>query len=972
MRGKLAVYSAFIALLFSCGKNDEMQLSGRDFDGSDSDAIWAEQLIDASQDVALEMDASVEDVGIDSEWDWNDAEIDARDEATLTDSSTDSTKDGSADRQEILDSTVEPVDADEDVRDSELESDSVAHEASTLICQDDPLFAPVDDPPIEQVELHQVEVTPHAFFKITVMEQETELPISGVRLETTNHISLLTDINGVAAFYEPGLMDATVYFYISHPNYEKPTDYFGNQGIALWTEEGGSAEVYLTPIEGAPAPAVDSDQQTRLAEGPVPGPDACFAIEFIDQATGRGVPLVRLSLEEQQWWTDSNGIIAFCDPDQIGERVVFDLFSHGYRLRTGKSLSLNTSPGGSEVVDLERINVAERLYRVTGQGIYRDSVLLGRAVPVEQPVLNGRVMGQDSVQSEIYREKIFWIWGDTTGPHYPLGNFHASSARSSLPELGGLPPSAGVDLTYFVDANGFCKKMAPPESLPTSNLTWLWSLMAVPNAEGIQKLLATYAIIQSEFTAIELGIVRYDDQSETFEKIMTYPTTDAISPTGHPTRIAHEDREYFYFQPPLRIPADVDSILEPSTYQTYTAFATGSTTEFVRDPEGNLSYDFKEQTGYVTQDALEAAGIGADQSLDGHMREPETGRSIIDHSHHSKNWNDYRGRFSKIVQEVYGQSSFLGEIWYVEGDTPMGPWVYSRKIVTHDDYTFYNPRQHPFFDQQGGRLLYFEGTYSYSFSGGSRGRTPRYDYNQIMYRLDLDDPRVNLPVAVYDLGTELPGDFATKQDLGSNASKLRPVFFAHERKKDELIGVGWSGPRCSKRRLVVNPPDPLPSVFYALPPDAESAPPNTQPLYEYIGQEGQYSYNVEPSADLEGFERQPEPLALVWSSPVRVKFPVSDYLGDLVAEAGDDQCLTESEPDAGAIVTLDGTGSRSSKGAITVYVWEVPSAHGCPIEIGSRVTVSLPVGTHLIRLKVQDDHGNRDADTLLVEVAQGG
>ena len=39
------------------------------------------------------------------------------------------------------------------------------------------------------------------------------------------------------------------------------------------------------------------------------------------------------------------------------------------------------------------------------------------------------------------------------------------------------------------------------------------------------------------------------------------------------------------------------------------------------------------------------------------------------------------------------------------------------------------------------RLVYFEGTYVTTFSGNPVA-TPRYDYNQIMYRLDLADPRL--------------------------------------------------------------------------------------------------------------------------------------------------------------------------------------------------------------------------------------
>ena len=38
------------------------------------------------------------------------------------------------------------------------------------------------------------------------------------------------------------------------------------------------------------------------------------------------------------------------------------------------------------------------------------------------------------------------------------------------------------------------------------------------------------------------------------------------------------------------------------------------------------------------------------------------------------------------------------------------------KVVTHDRYSFYNPVHHPFFDQAGGRIIYFEGTYATTFS----------------------------------------------------------------------------------------------------------------------------------------------------------------------------------------------------------------------------------------------------------------
>ena len=100
-----------------------------------------------------------------------------------------------------------------------------------------------------------------------------------------------------------------------------------------------------------------------------------------------------------------------------------------------------------------------------------------------------------------------------------------------------------------------------------------------------------------------------------------------------------------------------------------------------------------------------------------------------------------------IASEILG-ATVLGEVWYSEADRPEGPWVRARKIITHankpgDAHDFYNPTQHAFLDRGGGRFLYLEGTYVNTFSGNPHP-TPYYEYNQIMYRLDLDDPRLNV------------------------------------------------------------------------------------------------------------------------------------------------------------------------------------------------------------------------------------
>jgi len=162
------------------------------------------------------------------------------------------------------------------------------------------------------------------------------------------------------------------------------------------------------------------------------------------------------------------------------------------------------------------------------------------------------------------------------------------------------------------------------------------------------------------------------------------------------------------------------------------------------------------------------------------LRDPGGGETIEAHGASSRTWNAYRQRFSEIVQQIGGASSFLGDVWYAEGDTPMGPWVYARKVVTHDDYTFYNPRQHPFFDQQDGRRIYFEGTYVTTFASQNAVPTPRYEYNQVMYRLDPDDPQLVLPVPIYQ---KSDGSFelVAKQDGAPDDPALRALFFAPDR-----------------------------------------------------------------------------------------------------------------------------------------------------------------------------------------------
>jgi hypothetical protein len=102
-------------------------------------------------------------------------------------------------------------------------------------------------------------------------------------------------------------------------------------------------------------------------------------------------------------------------------------------------------------------------------------------------------------------------------------------------------------------------------------------------------------------------------------------------------------------------------------------------------------------------------------------------------------WNAFRERWVAVFMEKFGKPSAFGELWYAEAESPLGPWGKAVKVLSHDNYTFYNPRLHPEFAPADSPILLFEGTYTMQFTDRAIP-TPRYDYNQILYRLDLDDP----------------------------------------------------------------------------------------------------------------------------------------------------------------------------------------------------------------------------------------
>ena len=126
------------------------------------------------------------------------------------------------------------------------------------------------------------------------------------------------------------------------------------------------------------------------------------------------------------------------------------------------------------MIALERLDVAERLYRVTGTGLYRDSLRLGLEVPIRHPLVNAGVAGQDSVQAVLYRGRVFWIWGDTPSIAHPLWNFHTSGATSQSARAteAWIPRWASISTTWSARTETSARWLRSRDRGPPGSPRW--------------------------------------------------------------------------------------------------------------------------------------------------------------------------------------------------------------------------------------------------------------------------------------------------------------------------------------------------------------------------------------------------------------------------------------------------------------------------------------------------------------------
>jgi hypothetical protein len=235
-------------------------------------------------------------------------------------------------------------------------------------------------------------------------------------------------------------------------------------------------------------------------------------------------------------------------------------------------------------------------------------------------------------------------------------------------------------------------------------------MVSLPDHEGTPRLVCSYMKVRGHLEEYEWGLAVWSETTRKFDRLKVLWTKSATAPKppqlpqGHAVPWSDAaGKSWMLFAhpfPTLRCPATFEAWQDPASWETLApqrSLKAADTGEEVRPHEG-----------------VHSGGMA---------------------------WNPWRQRWISVFQQTGGKPSRLGELWYAEAVAPTGPWGAAVKVLTHRNYTFYNPCLHADFTPTNSPVLLFEGTYTKEFSGNPTP-TPRYDYNQILYRLDLDDPRL--------------------------------------------------------------------------------------------------------------------------------------------------------------------------------------------------------------------------------------
>ncbi|MEY4032872.1 MAG: hypothetical protein RL492_66 [Verrucomicrobiota bacterium] len=423
-------------------------------------------------------------------------------------------------------------------------------------------------------------------------------------------------------------------------------------------------------------------------------------IEVVEQGSGWPVPGVELrTVHGVRFVSDNAGVIAFDLPELLGQETWFTVSGHGYGVKADgfgyKGVRLRPASGQKLTVTVERRILAQRLGRLTGAGLFAESQKVGEHLAWR----DGPVQGCDSIVNARFEGKQFWFWGDTNLAKYPLGIFNVSAATTADFVPPARPPLQ-VRFDYFQNAQGAARGVA---DVPGDGPTWIWGAATLKDVQGREHLVASAVKVRGNMEAYRWDLVEWDRSAQKFLPVLTFWTKSPEHPKAPKVPDGHalkwrddQGKEWLLYCnpfPTLRCPATYEAWKDSSTWENLTPDRT------ILTPAGKK---------------VEAHG--------GDLA-----------------WHPWSQRWLLLFTQKGGDSSFLGEIWLASAPSPTGPWTGARKVATHDNYTFYNPVLHPEAFRGDSPVIHFEGTYVTTFTNNQQP-TPRWDYNQVLYQVDLSQP----------------------------------------------------------------------------------------------------------------------------------------------------------------------------------------------------------------------------------------
>jgi hypothetical protein len=502
-----------------------------------------------------------------------------------------------------------------------------------------------------------------------------------------------------------------------------------------------------------------------------------FGIRIVDRDTHEGVPLVQLRTSNYIVnYSDSQGYVAFFEPGMMDHDVWFSVLTDGYTFsddRTCKpsithpcdsGIILHTTPGKIITLTVERKQLAERVFRLTGQGIYRDSVLLNIPTPINESSMEMVApIGQDTLMLTKYKGLNYWFFGDTVcAPSARQENCNGygqhTIAATSIDQANQAPV-----LQYFTsNINGM---QWPKPVTPVGDLnmnTWTAAPFVI-NAGTPQE--AMYAFYLKPYSTSadpspdKTGLVKWNESKQQFELLIEWPLNNGMEwlSNGHVVSAFAPGEGvdgYVYFAGSfVLVRAPKNKIAQLSAWESLTPLLSGSDMNNPKiDPKG---WGWKKGMPVFHQSdetTLIAKGImplsqARMQIVDSITKKPVVVDSGVVH------WN----AFLKKYILVFGN----GQLYLAMSDSMTGPWNTAVVIAQHEDThsSCYNSIQVSALSDATERNIYVACSYTSMWSNDAPAAgipnvwstclfgqnahqncapvVPRYEYNNLVYRLDL-------------------------------------------------------------------------------------------------------------------------------------------------------------------------------------------------------------------------------------------